>query len=113
MISRCTKSVAAFRSFLAARIALRPSAVVSRSAAGFRRAASIIMISSRAPRLSLRSKVTLAMASVAGLVVAAILATNFHFRRAQLLEEFQTFVAGVAGTTALALNGDEINSIHT
>ena len=52
------------------------------------------------------------MATVAALVVAAILGTNFHFRRVQLLEEFQAFVRGVAGTTALALNGDAINSIH-
>ena len=53
------------------------------------------------------------MASVAALVVAAILGTNFHFRRVQLLQEFQAFVRGVAGTTALALNGDAISSIHT
>ena len=52
------------------------------------------------------------MATVAALVVTAILATNFHFRRAQLLQEFQAFVRGVAGTTALALNGEEISSIH-
>ena len=42
------------------------------------------------------------MATVAALVVTAILATNFHFRRAQLLQEFQAFVRGAAGTTALA-----------
>ena len=52
------------------------------------------------------------MATVAALVVAAILGTNFHFRRAQLLQEFQAFVRGAAGTTALALDGDEISSIH-
>ena len=62
--------------------------------------------------LSLRTKVALAMATVAALVVAAILGTNFHFRRAQLLQEFQSFVRGTAGTTALALAGDEISSIH-
>ena len=61
---------------------------------------------------SLRAKVTLAMSFVAALVVAAILGTNFHFRRAQLLQEFQVFVRGVAGTTALALNGDEISVIR-
>ena len=59
---------------------------------------------------SLRTKVALAMATVAGMVVAAILATNFHFRRAQLLQEFQAFVRGTAGTTALALNGEEIKT---
>ncbi len=61
---------------------------------------------------SLRLKVALAMGAVAALVVTAILATNFHLRRAQLLQEFQVFVRGVAGTTALALNGDEISAIH-
>ena len=30
----------------------------------------------------------------------------------QLLQEFQAFVRGAAGTTALALNGDAISSIH-
>jgi class 3 adenylate cyclase len=62
--------------------------------------------------LSLRTKVALSMATVAALVVAAILGTNFHFRRAQLLQEFQAFVRSAAGTTALALDGDEISSIH-
>jgi class 3 adenylate cyclase len=63
-------------------------------------------------RFSLRTKVAFAMAIVAALVVAAILGTNYHFRRAQLLQEFQAFVRGAAGTTALALNGEEINSIR-
>ena len=62
--------------------------------------------------LSLRTKVALAMATVAALVVTAILATNFHLRRVQLLQEFQAFVRGTAGTTALALEGDEISSIR-
>jgi class 3 adenylate cyclase len=62
--------------------------------------------------LSLRTKVALAMAAVAALVVTAILATNFHIRRAQLLQEFQSFVRGAAGTTALALQGDEISAIR-
>jgi class 3 adenylate cyclase len=52
------------------------------------------------------------MALVAALVVAAILGTNFHFRRVQLLQEFQAFVRGAAGTTALALDGDEISAIR-
>src|SRR6266705_2132945 len=63
--------------------------------------------------LSLRTKVALAMATVAALVVAAILGTNFQFRRAQLLQEFQAFVRGTAGTTALSLDGDAISSIHS
>lgn len=62
--------------------------------------------------LSLRTKIALAMATVAALVVAAILGTNFHFRRTQLLQEFQSFVRGTAGTTALALSGDEISQIR-
>lgn len=62
--------------------------------------------------LSLRTKVALAMATVVALVVAAILGTNFHFRRAQLLQEFQAFVRGAAGTTALAVDGDAISRIH-
>ncbi len=53
------------------------------------------------------------MATVAALVVTAILATNFHFRRVQLLQEFQAFVRGTAGTTALALDGDAISTVHT
>jgi class 3 adenylate cyclase len=64
-------------------------------------------------RFSLRTKVVLAMATVAALVVAATLGTNLHFRSAQLLQEFQAFVRSAAGTTALALNGDEISSIHS
>ncbi len=53
------------------------------------------------------------MASVAILVVVAILGTNFHIRRTQLLQEFQTFVRGAAGTTALALSGEELNEIRS
>ena len=73
------------------------------------------MDSDRQPpqRFSLRTKIILAMALVAALVVAAILGTNFHFRRAQLLQEFQAFVRGTAGTTALALDGDAIQTIRT
>jgi hypothetical protein len=63
--------------------------------------------------LSLRTKIALAMATVAALVVSAILGINFHYRRAQLLQEFQAFVRSAAGTTALALEGDAISSIHS
>lgn len=63
--------------------------------------------------LSLRTKIVLAMALVAAVVVGATLFTTHRLRRAQLLEEFQAFVRGVAGTTALALSGDEIDSIRT
>ena len=64
-------------------------------------------------RWSLRTKIILAMALVAALVVAAILGTNFHFRRAQLLQEFQAFVRSAAGTTALALDGEAIRTIRS
>ena len=63
-------------------------------------------------RISLRAKIIFAMAIVAALVVAAILGINFHFRRVQLLQEFQAFVRGAAGTTALALSGEEIRTIR-
>ena len=65
----------------------------------------------KAVSLSLRTKVALAMATVAALVVAAILGMNFHSRRVQLSQEFQAFVRGAAGTTTLALNGHAIGSI--
>lgn len=65
-----------------------------------------------APHLSLGGKATLAMASVAVLMVVAILGAKFHLRRMQLLQEFQTSVRGAAGTTALALASDEISSIY-
>ncbi|HMG12769.1 MAG TPA: adenylate/guanylate cyclase domain-containing protein, partial [Gemmatimonadaceae bacterium] len=69
-------------------------------------------MSSPPRRFSVRTKVTLAMATVATLVVAAILGTTLHFRRAQLLQEFQAFVRSAAGTSALALDGDEISTIN-
>jgi len=71
------------------------------------------LVQQRLRRISLRTKVVLAMATVAALVVTAILATTFHFRRVQLLQEFQVFVRGVAGTTALALDGNAISSIRS
>src|SRR5262249_31100104 len=69
-------------------------------------------VSERSYRISLRAKIIFALAIVAALVVTAILGISFHFRRGQLLQEFQVFVRGVAGTTALALSGDEIGTIH-
>ena len=62
--------------------------------------------------LSLRTKIVLAMATVAALVVTATLAVSCHLRRSQLLQEFQVFVRSVAGTTALALDGEAIASIR-
>ncbi|HEY2799753.1 MAG TPA: adenylate/guanylate cyclase domain-containing protein [Chthoniobacterales bacterium] len=67
----------------------------------------------RLHRISLRTKIVFALATVAALVVTAILGTNYRFRRAQLLQEFQTFVRSAAGTTALALDGDAINTIRS
>lgn len=63
-------------------------------------------------QMSLRTKITLAMALVALLVVGAVLAVTYHLRSRQLLEEFQVFVRSVAGTTALALSGDEIATVR-
>jgi len=62
--------------------------------------------------LSLRSKVVLAMATVAALVVTAICATTYHLRRQQLLVEFQVFVRTVAGTTALALDAEAVRAVQ-
>jgi class 3 adenylate cyclase len=62
--------------------------------------------------LNLRTKIFLAMLLVALTVVGAILAINFKLRRDQLLAEFQVFVRGVAGTTALALSGDDVATVH-
>ncbi|MGH7937833.1 MAG: hypothetical protein ACRD5Z_00810, partial [Bryobacteraceae bacterium] len=70
-------------------------------------------VSHRPHRISLHTKIIFALATVAALVVAAILVTNYHFRSAQLLQEFQTFVRSAAGTTALALNGDAIKTIRS
>lgn len=61
---------------------------------------------------SLRTKITLAMGVVAALVVAAVLFAGNHFRRKELLVEFQTHVRGVAGTTALALAGSDLSRIR-
>lgn len=61
----------------------------------------------------LRTKIVLAMALVALLVAGAAAAATFYFRRAQLLNDYQVFVRGVAGTAALALSGDEIATIRS
>lgn len=58
-------------------------------------------------RLSLRAKITLAMAFVALTVAAATALTNYRARSRQLLTEFQSLVRSAAGTTALALSGRE------
>src|SRR5438034_7840689 len=64
------------------------------------------------PRPSLRTKILLAMGFIALLVAGAITATDYHFRRQELLSEFQSFVRSVAGTCALAISGDDLRAIH-
>jgi class 3 adenylate cyclase len=63
--------------------------------------------------LNLRLKILLAMTVVALVVIGAILFTDYHARRRSLLAEFQTFVRSVAGTTALALRGEDLADIRT
>ncbi len=63
--------------------------------------------------LNLRIKIILAMAVVALVVVGAILFTDYHARRKQLLAEFQVFVRSVAGTTALAMRGEDLAGIRS
>lgn len=62
---------------------------------------------------SLRTKIALAMAVVALTTAAAFILPAFHFRKKAILEDFQIFVRSVAGTTALALDGDAIAHIRT
>ena len=63
--------------------------------------------------LNLRLKIILAMAVVALVVVVAILFTTYRARQKQLLSEFQLFVRSIAGTTALALRGEDLAGIRT
>ena len=63
-------------------------------------------------RFKLRLKIILAMAVVALVVVGAMLFTTYQARRRQLLAEFQLFVRSVAGTTALALRGEDLAGIR-
>ena len=63
--------------------------------------------------LNLRLKIILAMAVVALVVVVAILFTTYRARQKQLLTEFQLFVRSIAGTTALALRGEDLAGIRT
>src|SRR2546421_1605728 len=65
------------------------------------------------PRSSLRIKILLAMGFIALLVAGAITATDYHFRRQELLTEFQSFVRSVAGTCALAISGEDLHAIQS
>src|SRR4051812_29763396 len=64
------------------------------------------------PHLNLRTKILLAMALIALLVAGAITATDYHFRRQELLTEFQTFVPSVAGPCALAIPAQDVSAIR-
>jgi class 3 adenylate cyclase len=52
------------------------------------------------------------MGLIALLVAGAITGTDFCFRRAELLGEFQSFVRSVAGTCAVALRGEDVSAIR-
>ena len=62
---------------------------------------------------NLRAKIVAAMGVVALVVVGAILFTTYQERRRQALEDFQIFVRSVAGTTALAIRGEDLAGIRT
>ncbi len=64
------------------------------------------------PALSLRTKIVALTAFTALGVAAATTAASYHYRRQGLVEEIQAFVCSVAGTTAIALSGDEIETIR-
>jgi len=55
----------------------------------------------------------LAITVVALVVAGAMVATQHHLRKQQLLEEFQFFVSSVAGTARLSIDGADIRSIHS
>ena len=62
---------------------------------------------------SLRTKIALAMGVVALTTAAAFILPALQLRRKAILNDFQVFVRSVAGTTALALDGDSLAEIHT
>ena len=62
---------------------------------------------------SLRTKIALAMAVVAFTTSAALILPALQIRKSAVLEDFQMFVRSVAGTTALAIDGDSLNGIRT
>lgn len=61
--------------------------------------------------MSLRTKISLAMALVGLLVVAASIAVSGYFRYGEILRDFQTFVRSVAGTTAIAIDPADVAAI--
>ena len=62
---------------------------------------------------SLRTKIALAMGVVALTTAVAFILPALHFRKKAVLSDFQMFVRSVAGTTALALDGESLAAIHT
>ena len=62
---------------------------------------------------SLRTKIAVAMAVVALTTAVAFVIQDLHFGRKSALRNFQVFVRGVAGTTALALDGESLRRIRT
>lgn len=60
----------------------------------------------------LRVKVLLAMIGVALFVSGALFATTLWLRQASLLEQFQLFVTTIAGTGAVAINGEDLKLIE-
>jgi class 3 adenylate cyclase len=63
-------------------------------------------------RFSLRTKIFLAMAMVAAVVAIAAISTHYALRRRELLGEFSVFVRGVAGTTAMAIEGRDLSGLR-
>lgn len=63
--------------------------------------------------LSLRTKIFFAMALIGFLMGTAFVTVDYRQRRMQLLVETQQFVRSVAGTSALALRGQDLDRIHT
>ncbi len=63
-------------------------------------------------RFSLRTKIFLAMATVAAVVAAAAVATHYELRRRELFDEFAVFVRSVAGTTAMAIEGRDLSGLR-
>ncbi len=63
--------------------------------------------------MKLRAKIIAAMAMVGLVVVAASLAVSGFLRYGEILDEFQTFVRSVAGTTAISIDPGDLAAIHT
>lgn len=60
----------------------------------------------------LRVRVLVAMVAVTVFVSGALFATTYALRKASLLDQFQLFVTTVAGTGALAFNGEDLQLIE-